>query len=153
MRVYLPAIAADLASDHLTPRLAHSVTDDLARALPEEDEEGLELTATLAAADDSVRLLARAENEPPRRLVIAADLPAAVCQRAEGPDHLETAVEVQVPVAWNLVVAILLDAPEAEADVTAAITGDEAALDRAAEHDLLWFDVSERAALLAELRS
>lgn len=152
MRVYLPATAADLASDTLTPRTAHSVTDDLAQALPEEDEEGLELTATLAAADDSVRRLARAGSEPPRRLVVAADVPPAACQRAEEPDQLETAVEVQVPVAWNLVAAILLDGVEAEADVTAAITGDEAALDRAAEHDLLWYDVSERAALLAKLR-
>lgn len=151
MRVYLPATASELASDALSPRMAHSVTDDLAAALPEEDEEGLELTATLAAADDSVRLLVRATAEPPRRVVIAADLPAAACERTRGPDQLETAVEVQAPVQWSLVAAILLDAPDAEADVSAAMSGDEAALDRAAEHDLLWYDVSERAELAAEL--
>ena len=44
-----------------------------------------------------------------------------------------------------------MDDAEAEADVRAARTGDEDAFERAAEADLLWFDVSEREQLAAEL--
>ena len=39
-----------------------------------------------------------------------------------------------------------------EADVRAARTGDEEAFERAADADLLWYDVTERAAIAAELR-
>ena len=52
---------------------------------------------------------------------------------------------------FRSVVALLVDEPAAEADVRAARTGDEEALERAAEADLLWYDVSEREPLVAEL--
>ena len=52
---------------------------------------------------------------------------------------------------WYDVVAILVDEPEAEQDVRAAAGGDEEALERAAERDLLWFDVVELADLRREL--
>ncbi|WP_448073096.1 DUF6912 family protein [Georgenia yuyongxinii] len=153
MRVYLPATAADLREGTgLAPRWAHAVTPALRGALPEEDEEGLEMSATLAAADESVARLA-ADGSVPRRVVVAADVPDASVVPPEvlGEDQLETAVEVVAPVPWSVVVAILVDDADATGDVAAAAAGDDAALDRAAERDLLWFDVVELAGLRREL--
>lgn len=155
MRIYLPATASDLAADALTARRAHAVTKALASALPEEDEEGLEVSASLCAADSSLVLLAEpgSADEPDRRVVIAADVPAgAVDEVPSGEDVLPGTVEVSEPVTWDDVAAVLVDEAEAEADVRAARTGDEEAFERAADADLLWYDVSERAALAAELR-
>ena len=45
----------------------------------------------------------------------------------------------------------LLDEPEAQDDVRAARLGDEDAFERAAEADLLWYDVTEREALAESL--
>ena len=72
------------------------------------------------------------------------------------PDEDEEALEASAglcaaPVAWEAVAALLVDEPAAEADVRAARTGDEEALERAAEADLLWYDASEREPLAAEL--
>jgi hypothetical protein len=46
-------------------------------------------------------------------------------------------------VPWSRVSSIHVDETDAEADVAAAARGDADAVDRAAERDLLWFDVSE----------
>jgi len=65
MRIYLPATAAHLRASVLgsshQPLTAHAATPALAQALPEEDEEGLEVSASLCAADASVVLLAEPE--------------------------------------------------------------------------------------------
>ena len=58
MRIYIPATAADLSAPEISARPAHAATAQLARALPEEDEEGLEMSASLCAADASLVLLA-----------------------------------------------------------------------------------------------
>lgn len=155
MRIYLPATASDLAADAVTVRRAHAVTKALVAALPEEDEEGLEVSASLCAADSSLVLLAEpaSSDEPDRRVVIAADVSAdAVTEVPAGEDVLPGTVEVTEPVGWDDVAAVLIDEADAEADVRAARAGDEKAFERAAEADLLWYDVSERAALAAELR-
>lgn len=153
MRIYLPATTADLASpEGLLPRWAHAVTPALRAALPEEDEEGWELAAMLAAADDSVDLLA-ADDSLPRRLVVAADVEESavrVPDRGE-EDRAPSAVEVTRPVSWTDVVSLHVDEDAAAEDVAAAAVGDEAALDRAAERDLLWYDVTELADLRREL--
>ena len=60
-------------------------------------------------------------------------------------------VEVTVPVSWDDVAALLVDDVEAESDVRLARTGDEEAFERAADADLLWFDVSERGHLASQL--
>ncbi|ARD42203.1 DUF6912 family protein [Actinomyces gaoshouyii] len=154
MRIYLPATAADLAADPITARRAHAATDSLAAALPDEDEEGLEVSASLCAADASVLLLSEpgASGLADRRVVIAADVDASVVRELEvGDEVLPGTVELLAPVAWDDVAALLVDEPEARADVAAARTGDEEAFERAAQADLLWFDVSERRALAAEL--
>lgn len=151
MRIYLPATAADLAADPITARRAHAATDSLAAALPDEDEEGLEVSASLCAADASVLLLSEpgASGLADRRVVIAADVDSPR-ELAPSDDVLPGTVELSADVPWDDVAAILVDEPRAEADVRAARTGDEEAFERAAEADLLWYDVSERPALASE---
>lgn len=153
MRIYLPATAADLAADTLTARRAHAATASLQAALPEEDEEGLEVSASLCAADASVMLLAEPEAAGlvDRRIVIAADVDSEdVRELPVDDDILPGTVEVTVEVAWDQVAAILMDEAAIEADVKLAREGDEEALERTADADLLWFDVVERPHLAAE---
>lgn len=152
MRIYLPATAADLTADSLTPRQAHAVTKDLAAALPDEDEEGLEVSASLCAADSSLVLLAASQVEADRRVVVAADVEAynvrevPVCE-----DVLPGTVELLHGLTWDEVTALLVDEASVEADVRLARTGDEEAFERVAEADLLWYDVSERSELSGRL--
>ncbi|WP_194948291.1 DUF6912 family protein [Actinomyces trachealis] len=154
MRIYLPATAADLRAAAISPRSAHAAVASLAEALPEEDEEGLEVSASLCAADASLLLLAEpgAEALAPRRVVVAADVDAAVVEEQPVSEEvLPGTVRVTDEVVWAEVAALLVDEAAAEADVSAARKGDEEAFERAAEADLLWFDVSEREHLAAEL--
>ena len=153
MRIYLPATASHLRAAALgssqEPLVAHAATPALGRALPEEDEEGLEVSASLCAADASLVLLAEpgAEELADRRIVIAADVDAEyVRELAVEGDVLPGTVEVTGDVA-----ALLVDDAAAETDVRAARLGDEDAFERAAEADLLWFDVTERDALAETL--
>ena len=145
MRIYLPATAAHLRASVLgsshQPLTAHAATPALAQALPEEDEEGLEVSASLCAADASVVLLAEPEAAglADRRIVIAADVDA------------ENVREVTGEISWEDVAALLVDEPEAQDDVRSARLGDEDAFERAAEADLLWYDVTEREALAESL--
>lgn len=158
MRIYLPATAAHLRVAVLgspqEPLLAHAATPALAHALPEEDEEGLEVSASLCAADASLVLLAEpgAEGLADRRIVIAADVDAEhVRELAVEGDVLPGTVEVSAEIPWDDVAALLVDEAEAEADVHAARLGDEDAFERAAEADLLWYDVTEREVLASSL--
>ena len=154
MRIYLPATAAHLRASVLgsshQPLTAHAATPALAQALPEEDEEGLEVSASLCAADASVVLLAEPEAAglADRRIVIAADVDAENVRElpVEG-DVLPGTIEI----SWEDVAALLVDEPEAQDDVRAARLGDEDAFERAAEADLLWYDVTERGALAESL--
>ena len=145
MRVYLPATAADLSTPQISPRTAHAVTSALARALPDQDEEGLDASLVLLAAPG-------AEGLADRRVVIAADVEdARVAEPAAGGDVLPGTVRVEAPVGWEAVAALLVDERAAEADVRAARAGDEEAFERTAEADLLWYDATERGPLSAEL--
>ena len=155
MRIYLPATAADLVADPIPARNAHAATPSLAAALPDEDEEGLEVSASLCAADASVLLLSDpgASGLADRRVVIASDIDdGSAHELTPSDDVLPGTVALGAGVSWDDVAAILIDDPLAEADVRAARTGDEEAFERAAEADLLWYDVSERPALALELR-
>ena len=158
MRIYLPATAAHLRAAALgspqEPHPAQAATPALARALPDEDEEGLEVSASLCAADASLMLLAEpgAEGLADRRIVIAADVEAEhVRELAVEADVLPGTVEVSAEIPWEDVAALLVDEPEAQDDVRAARLGDEDAFERAAEADLLWYDVTERGALAESL--
>jgi hypothetical protein len=148
MRIYLPATLADLdTSRGLEPRLVHAVTSALRAALPDEDEEGLEYAAQLLAADDSLERIG-ATGATPRRVVVTADVPEAVVEAVEDP-HAPTVVRLTAQVAWEAVACAHVDEAAAEADVTAAAAGDEEAIDRLDDRDLLWYDVSELDRLVA----
>ena len=145
MRIYLPATLAELGvAAGLPARLAHAVTPALRAALPDEDEEGLEYAAQLLAADDSLDLLDGTARGGRRRVVVAADVPEAVVESVEADDaQAPSVVRLTSGVGWDLVACAHVDEPAAEADVVAARGGDDEAVERLAERDLLWYDVTE----------
>lgn len=142
MRLYLPATLPEFVDPlGLRPPAAHAVTPGLRAALPDEDAEGLEFVAMLAAADASVLMLADHPEAPRRRVVVVAEVPGPPARPL--PGGLPSAVEPPAVVPWSAVVSLHVDEEGAIADVAAAAAGDEEAGDRAAERDLLWYDVSE----------
>jgi hypothetical protein len=169
MRVYAPATTADLvvlARDGawspgagayaVTPALRGWVVTDG----PADDEE-LELAALSEAARASLRLLTpAAASGDARRVVVALDLPAdVVAVDDEGPDDPPGRVRLAldtVPVAR--VASVHVDEPGAVTAVAAAAAAVQAAdaedLDAEAivatldDHDLLWYDPAELAALV-----
>lgn len=146
MRIYLPSTPAELTAATFPPRLAHAVTPALRAALPDEDEEGLEYAAQLLAADDSLDLVTGTAGAR-RRVVVAADVDDAVVQPL-GPDaDAPSLVRLTGEVTWDDVACAHVDDADAEGDVAAAGSGDDDALDRLVERDLLWFDVTELAEL------
>lgn len=148
MRIYVPATFAELDQRHgLAPRLVHAVTPGLRAALPDEDEEGLEYAAQLLAADDSLERLADVAA-PRRRVVITVDVPEAVVDAVEDA-HAPSVVRLTTTVGWDDVACAHVDEAAAEPDVVAALGGDDDAMERLAERDLLWYDVSELGHLTA----
>ena len=149
VRIYLPATLLDVdaaaSREVVTPRRAHAVTPALRELFPEEDDEGLEYAAQLAAADDSLELLGSAADAPRLRVVLSADVDAAAVIVLD--DEIPSAVEVTTPVPWPAVVCAHVDEPAAAGDVTAALTGDEEAVERLDERDLLWYDATELASI------
>lgn len=153
MRVYLPVTLDELQDSSpvlLAPRPAHAVTAALRAAWAEEDEEGWEYAAQASAADGSLLLLAGRPAAPRLRVVVAADVPDACVTApstttvtAPSTTTVPSAVEVVCGVGLDQVASIHVDEPEAGEDVAAAATGDEDALERLEERDLLWYDVSE----------
>ena len=148
VRLYLPATLDDLepAADGavtLTPRVAHAVTPALRAALPDEDDEGLEFSAHLAAADASLALLGASTQAPPLRLVVTVDVPSDSVFVPDDADAEPSAVRLLAPVGRDAVACVHVDEPVTGADVRAALAGDHAAAERVAEADLLWYDVAE----------
>ncbi|MFC8922750.1 DUF6912 family protein [Cellulosimicrobium sp. NPDC057127] len=170
MRIYLPATLDELDAVSVTagaarwtvaPRAAHAVTTALGRALPDEDEEGLEYAAALEAADDSLALVAARPDAPRQRLVVTLEVPDGAVQVVEpqpGADDEDapapSAVEVVRTVPDVAIVCVHVDEPAAAPDVEAVLAaadGDgpeadaalDAALERVTERDLLWYDWSE----------
>ncbi len=142
MRIYVPSTLAELDPRHgLAPRLVHAVTSALRAALPDEDEEGLEYAAQLLAADDSLDRL-DGSDAPRRRVVVAADVPEAVVEAVDEP-HAPSVVRLTTPIGWDDVACAHVDEAGAVDDVVAALAGDDEAVDRLADRDLLWYDVSE----------
>ncbi|MGV8967332.1 MAG: DUF6912 family protein [Cellulomonas sp.] len=153
MRIYLPATLLDLAPTPdggrlvLGPRRAHAVTPALRALFPDDEDEGLEYAAQLAAADDSLDLLGRTPPAPRRRLVLAADVADGDVSLDLDPEVAPSAVQVASPVPWDAIVCGHVDEPAAEPDVAAALTGDDAAVEHLDERDLLWYDASELGAI------
>lgn len=185
MRLYVPATLDELASAAVTatgatwtvpPRGAHAVTPTLRGALPDEDEEGREYAAFLAAAHDSLLLVAARGDAVPLRVVVTVEVPDAVVLLAAGGGFdggaddgaaVPSAVRVTREVPRTDVLAVHVDEPEAARDVRdvlaaadeesdAEAAGDVAAasesvlddaLQRVTDRDLLWYDPTEVAAI------
>lgn len=155
MRVYLPATLAEIAdvlvaadgqaTMALSPRRGHALTGALTLAYQDEDEESLEFIALLAAADDDLELLAQHPAVPQLRLVLTLEVPddAITLASADIVVLSPSAIEITKPVERAIVVCAHVDEPEAQIDIKAALTGDDKAVERIVDRDLLWYDTSE----------
>ena len=160
MRVYLPAslplLAAALAAGAVDAELAYAVTPALREWYVEGDQEELEYAATTAAARASLRLLSADDGAPPRRVVLAADVPDGSARPV--PDVDRAAVRLGAPVPVATVVSAHVDDHDAEGDVQVALgllaaadAGDEDArfaVDSVEDHELAWFAAQEMNALV-----
>jgi hypothetical protein len=83
-----------------------------------------------------------------RRVVITADVPEAVVESVDDA-HAPSVVRLTTTIGWDDVACAHVDEKAAEPDVTAALDGDDDAMERLAERDLLWYDASELGHLIA----
>ncbi|MBR5950357.1 MAG: hypothetical protein IKZ87_02880 [Actinomycetaceae bacterium] len=159
MRIYIPATSHDIASDNIGERIVHTLTPELVQAVDLQDvpagerRDVLEAMAMNAAADDSLRRLAASirdgESAQPRRVVIVADAPKNSIESCADSDQLPTALSLAGPLHWKHVESIHIDDDdEALDDINAAMAGDEAAFERSYEHELMWYDITERKDLI-----
>ena len=160
MRVFLPSTLPALAEVLRTgqagpdpgPQPGYAVTPALREASASGDEEELEYAALTEAARASLRMLAVDQAAPPRRVVLAAELPAEqVKLDAHDREPARVLVNASVPLA-RLVSAHVDDAvagPDVRtaADaLEAADAGDEDArfaVDGAEGHELGWYATQE----------
>ena len=158
MRVYLPTTLTELAELRARGRFAeaepgrsgHAVTPAVREWYVSGDTDELEYSALTDAAESSLRLIAGQFEVPPRRVVVAVDLPDPAVTVAGGS---RSQVRVTGPVVLADVASIHLDEVDAEPAVRAAIIalpaadgGDDDAMflvEQAQAGDLLWYDVSE----------
>ncbi len=165
MRVYVPLTLPGLARAHEAGELgpaplpAYAVTPALREWYVSDNLEELEYAALTRAAQASLRLLALTPGAPPRRVVVAAELPdgAATADPDRGLDPAAVGeVRVGAAVPLRLAAAVHVDADDAAADVAAAVAAlgaadaggalDEDArftVDGAEDHELLWYGVQE----------
>jgi hypothetical protein len=167
MRVYLAATAPALASawtagrfpaDGSSGQPGHAVTAALREWYIEGDEEELEFAALTEAAHASLRLIAADPAAPSRRLVVAADVHD---RDIVAGGALRSSVTLTAAVLVAAVVSVHVDEPEAAAAVRAAAAAlgaaeagdDDAAflVEEAQACDLLWYDATEVAGVLAGL--
>lgn len=156
MRIYLPLTLPLLAealrqrSVGPAPLAGHAVTEDLLAELGDVDEEEAEYVALTAAAQASLALLG--EDDPPLRVVVALEVPAAEAVGGDDP----SAVRVAHEVPWRRLAAVHVDSADAGADVAAARAalggaGADDAAERCLDHELGWYAVQEVPDLLAGL--
>ena len=158
-RVYVPCSLTGLARAQEEGHLAlveelraHAVTPAVREWYVEGDQEELEYSALIDAAESSLEILRQDTSAPRRRVVIAADVPDGTVNPASTRDD-RSAVTIEAPVPLSTVVSIHVDEKEAEQTISDAIgalerarAGDDDAqflLDEAEARDLLWYDVSE----------
>jgi hypothetical protein len=136
-RVYLPLTPADLTGLAEgrplgpVPRAAHAVTPALGKPGLVTDEEELEHAAWVAATEEA---LEAADAAARRRVVAAADVDAAVVVHPTTPD-VPSRVELSAPVERRRIVSFHVDEEPGSSEPT----------------DLLWYDVTELAAVRALL--
>jgi hypothetical protein len=160
MRVYLPctlsALAGLLVSADIgqPPLRGFAVTPALREWYVSGDLEELEYAAMIQAARASLRLLLEDPDAPPRRVVLAVEIPDERIIKITGFDD-PAAVEIDGAVPINLVVSGHIDDPRATEDIRAAVAalpkadeGDDDArftVDGAEGHELLWYASQELA--------
>jgi hypothetical protein len=158
MRVFLPstlpAVAQALRAGQVGPgpMPGFAVTPALREAYASGDTEELEYAALTEAARASLRMLADDPAAPPRRVVLAADIPADHV-KPDPRDGEPARVTIKEPVPLTDLAAAHVDASEAGADVHRAIealpaadAGDEDArftVDGAEGHELGWYATQE----------
>jgi hypothetical protein len=161
VRIYLPSTLDELdatgspvpsddpgrATGSFGSRIVHAATAALRAALPDEDEEGLEFAALLAAADDALLRVAARPNAPRLRLVLALDVPGADLTAVDDDDLAPSAALLPVSVGRDDIVCAHVDEPAASAEVERAVAGDVDAAERLADRDLLWYDATELSAI------
>lgn len=155
MRLYVPVTLAEidaLTSPTMTleTRGAHAATPALVAELAAEgvdDLEEVEYVAQLAAADDSLVLVAADPAVPWLRAVVSVDVPDSsvrpVDAAADEDDVASSAVTVEGPLTGVRIVCAHVDEPEAASDIQAVMGGDDDAIERLADRDLLWYDATE----------
>ncbi|NJP66185.1 DUF6912 family protein [Streptomyces spiramenti] len=165
MRVYLPLTVPRLAELHRTgavapaPVTAHAVTPALRAWDPGAGDEELEYEALGRAAHAALAQLVADPAAPPRRVVLAADVPDGVVRPGSPADPeavSEVVLDAVVPLAD--IAAVHVDADDAADVVAAAVAvlaepgrgGDapRSAVDDAEDHELLWYGVQEIDTLL-----
>jgi hypothetical protein len=161
MRVFLPstlpALAQALQAGHVGlvgsgPPPGFAVTPALREAYASGDTEELEYAALTEAARASLRMLAGDPAAPPRRVVLAADIPAEHV-KPDPRDGEPARVSLKDPVKIKDLASAHVDAPDASRDVKsaaealpAADAGDEDArftVDGAEGHELGWYATQE----------
>jgi hypothetical protein len=157
MRVYVPsnlsALREMVAAGGLGPApvLAFAVTPALREWYTDGDIEELEYAAMMDAARASLRMLEADPGAPPRRVVLAVDVPDG--EVAPAPEFERAAVQVAAVIPLRKVAAVHMDAAGAEGavrDAVAAIAkadlGDDDArfiVDGVEDHELQWYATQE----------
>ena len=158
MRVFLPltlpALAQALQAGQVGPGPVpgFAVTPSLREAYASGDEEELEYVAMTEAARASLRMLAQDPAAPPRRVVLAAEIPAEQV-KPDVRDKQPARVLIGDAVPIKRVASAHVDDLEAGTDVRAAAdalpaadAGDEDAsfaVDGAEGHELGWYATQE----------
>src|SRR6187551_3612742 len=139
MRVFVPGVVGEIShyrSGHWEPDRGYAVTERLLEISAFDDPDELAEQARDAAAEDSIVVLGSR-----LRLVVAIDISRA--DVAPVPDAHPAAVTMTGRVMADSIACFFLDEAGAAEDARAAAGGDERALERLEERDLLWYDVSE----------
>jgi hypothetical protein len=158
MRVFLPstlpALAQALQAGQVGPGPVpgFAVTPSLREAYASGDEEELEYVAMTEAARASLRMLAQDPAAPPRRVVLAVEIPAEQV-KLDARDKEPARVLIGEAVAVERLASAHVDDAEAGADVRAAAdalpaadAGDEDAsfaVDGAEGYELGWYATQE----------
>ena len=158
MRVFLPSTLPAVAQALLAgqvgpgPMPGFAVTPALRESYASGDTEELEYAALTEAARASLRLLADDPAAPPRRVVLAAEIPAEHV-KPDPRDGEPARVVIKQDVQLKDLAAAHVDAPAADADVRSAVQALPAAdgrdedarftVDGAEGHELGWYATQE----------
>jgi hypothetical protein len=160
MRVFVASTLTRLAELHRSGRLAvddgsaFAVTPALREWYADSAAEELDYAALTEAAGASVGMLASDPDAPPRRVVVAADVTAALPDTSHG----RAGVRLAEPVLLHQVASVHVDAIDAEETVRRAIdaapaaaAGDDdaaAAVEEPEGFELMWYATQELPDLL-----